>query len=60
MIKSAKSIPINKILGEDDNNKELYYKIPPYQREYAWGKEQWENLFDDINNHDELGYFLGS
>ncbi len=59
MIKNAKNIPIEKLLGKDDNNKELIYEIPPYQREYSWGKEQWENLFDDINENDP-GYFLGS
>lgn len=59
MIENAKNISIEKLLGRDDSNKELIYKIPPYQREYSWSKEQWENLFDDINEN-ELGYFLGS
>ncbi len=27
--------------------------------EYTWGKNQWENLFDDISENDS-GYFLGS
>lgn len=59
MIKSAKNLPIQKLLSKDDNNKELFYKIPPYQREYSWKKEQFENIFDDINDND-IGYFLGS
>lgn len=59
MIENAKNIPVEKLLGKDDNSKELIYKIPPYQREYSWTKEQWENLFDDINEN-ESGYFLGS
>jgi uncharacterized protein with ParB-like and HNH nuclease domain len=59
MIERANNIPVEKLLGKDDNNRELIYKIPPYQREYAWGKDQWENLFNDINDND-LGYFLGS
>lgn len=59
MIESAKNISVEKLLSKDDNNKEFVYKIPPYQREYSWGKEQWENLFDDINDNEE-GYFLGS
>ena len=32
---------------------------PKYQREYTWGEEQWENLFDDLVEND-TGYFLGS
>lgn len=36
-----------------------FYKIPPYQRGYAWSNEQWENLFNDILEND-TGYFLGS
>ena len=59
MIKTVESLPIEKILGKDNNSNELFYKIPPYQREYAWGKSQWENLFDDIKENDRR-YFLGS
>lgn len=36
-----------------------FYEIPPYQREYAWGQEQLESLFNDILENDK-GYFLGS
>jgi uncharacterized protein with ParB-like and HNH nuclease domain len=59
MINSAHNISVEKILGKNDNNKELYYQIPPYQREYSWGKDNWERLFDDILENEE-GYFLGS
>jgi len=59
MIKSANNIPVDKLLGLNNNSNELVYKIPPYQREYSWKKEQWENLFDDILDN-EQGYFLGS
>lgn len=59
MIENAKNTPIEKLLGKDDNSNELIYKIPPYQREYSWTKEQWENLFDDIEDNNK-GYFLGS
>lgn len=24
------------------------YRVPPYQRDYAWGEEQWEDLWNDI------------
>jgi len=43
MIKSAENLSIEKLLGKDNNSKEVFYKIPPYQRE-------WENLFNDIND----------
>ncbi|HRW99341.1 MAG TPA: DUF262 domain-containing HNH endonuclease family protein [Cyclobacteriaceae bacterium] len=38
---------------------EVVYKIPRYQREYTWKKEQWEDLFDDLLENNP-GYFLGS
>lgn len=59
MIKEAAQFSINHILGTDTTNKELFYKIPPYQREYTWGKDNWENLYNDIFEA-EKGYFLGS
>ncbi len=59
MIENVANMPIEKLLGKDNSNQELFYKIPPYQREYAWGKNQWENIFNDIDENDE-GYFLGS
>lgn len=24
------------------------YKVPPYQRDYSWSEEQWEDLWNDI------------
>ena len=41
-------------IGEDD-----VYAIPPYQREYKWGKQERDEFFDDIQDND-AGYFLGS
>lgn len=35
------------------------YHIPKYQREYIWGKWNWEALFDDIEESDG-GHFMGS
>ena len=38
------------------------FKIPPYQREYAWGAEQIEALCDDLrefNESDDSCYLLG-
>ena len=37
----------------------IIYKIPKYQREYTWGVNEWNQLFDDIISNEE-GYFLGS
>ena len=59
MIKSADSLSIEQLLGKNNENKNNFYKIPPYQREYSWKKGEWENLFNDINDN-QNGYFLGS
>lgn len=59
MIQSAKQITISALLGQDSEGKTFKYVIPPYQREYAWNKNQWDNLFDDLSENDK-GYFLGS
>lgn len=56
MIRSVSNYPISQLL---DIDAKLVYVIPKYQREYTWGKEQWENLFDDILEN-ATGYFLGS
>lgn len=56
MINSANDYPISQILAIDSNIK---YFIPKYQREYIWGKENWEELINDI---EDLGgdHFIGS
>ncbi|AWW34391.1 hypothetical protein CT138_05805 [Mannheimia varigena] len=59
MIQSAKQITISALLSQDSEGKTFQYIIPPYQREYAWNKNQWDNLFDDLSENDK-GYFLGS
>jgi len=41
------------------DNPDRIYCIPPYQRNYAWEKSHWEELFNDIMSNDE-GYFLGT
>lgn len=58
MIKSASPTQIHQLLSPENN---LVYEIPPYQREYSWGKDQWDALFDDLLQEDaESGHFLGT
>ena len=56
MIKSVNNYPISQLF---DIEAGVVYAIPRYQREYSWGKNQWESLFDDVLENN-LGYFLGS
>ena len=56
MIQSASQYQISDIFSIDTKVK---YVIPKFQREYIWGKEQWENLFDDLMEN-EKGHFIGS
>jgi hypothetical protein len=46
---------INSVLRTDGR----FYRIPRYQRGYAWKKNQWEMLWNDLIN-EEMGMFLGS
>lgn len=59
MIHSAKQITVSALLSQDSAGTTFQYVIPPYQRGYAWNKNQWDNLFDDLSENDN-GYFLGS
>lgn len=36
-----------------------HYHVPKYQREYTWGRSEWEQLIIDIEEND-IGYFMGS
>jgi uncharacterized protein with ParB-like and HNH nuclease domain len=56
MIRSVSNYPISQLLNIDIP---VVYKIPRYQREYMWGKSEWEQFFDDILDNDD-GYFIGS
>lgn len=56
MIKSVNNYPISQLF---DIEAGVVYAIPRYQREYTWGKNQWESLFDDVLENDP-SYFLGS
>ena len=56
---SGAEYPLSKIFSS-----EFDYVIPPYQRPYAWTKDQAGELFDDLyyffRNEAEDSYFLGS
>jgi len=56
MIKSAQNKPVSELLSVDANWK---FKVPRYQREYIWRRDNWEHLFDDLLENPP-GYFLGS
>ena len=56
MIKTVEQTKITDIFSI---NSDKIYKIPKYQREYTWGKNEWDALFNDVTENDR-GYFLGS
>ena len=56
MIKSVEQITVADVFSINSNR---VYRIPKYQREYTWGKKDWEALFRDVTENDD-GYFLGS
>lgn len=56
MIKFVNKYQVHQIFSIEDKT---IYAVPRYQREYAWGKNHWERLFDDLMDNDP-GYFLGS
>ena len=56
MIQSADKFTVSDIFNIE---KDVKYVIPKYQREYAWKKKNWEDLFDSLDESDP-GHFLGS
>ena len=56
MIQHVNQFPIYSIF---DQNTQVYYFIPKYQRAYAWYNKEWEALFNDIDENPE-GYYIGS
>lgn len=56
MIKSVNKYQVHQLFSIEDK---IIYAVPRYQREYAWGKNHWERLFNDLMDNDP-GYFLGS
>src|SRR5690349_19142575 len=55
---TAISYPYSKIINIDQGARE-HYHVPKYQREYTWGRLEWEQLLQDIDENDP-GYFMGS
>ena len=53
----AKEVKLQVLLS----NAQEAYRVPLYQRPYAWSKDQWEDLFEDLNSlkPDDV-HFLGS
>ncbi len=56
MINTANARSISELFNPE---KDISYFVPKYQREYIWGRQNWELLFDDISNNDSE-HFLGS
>lgn len=56
LINSANARTISEIFNPDSKVK---YIVPKYQREYAWRREQVEELLNDLLENQE-GYFLGT
>lgn len=55
---NAHSMPFTRIINGDTGAAE-HYHVPKYQREYSWGKAEWQQLLDDIEENNP-GYFMGS
>ncbi len=56
MIKSVNPYPVSSYFNLDEAQT---FFIPKYQREYVWRKDNWEALFNDLEEA-EPGHFLGS
>ena len=51
MIKHVSPYKVSQIF-EIDNK--IVYKIPKYQREYTWGINEWDQLFDDVITNERI------
>jgi uncharacterized protein with ParB-like and HNH nuclease domain len=54
----ANNMPFSNIIS-DSLGAHDHFHIPKYQREYTWGRREWEQLLLDIEENDS-GYFMGS
>lgn len=58
MIQHADNKEIRELFDSDRPSR---YVVPKYQREYVWGKWNWDALFDDLIERDAgEGHFLGT
>lgn len=61
---SGKQIASNKITIRECFDRDMWYKIPDYQRPYVWGEDQITLLLDDVlyaaSHTPDTQYFLGS
>lgn len=57
MIQSLANDAVSVLLSSDAS---VTYAVPKYQRQYAWGKAQWEALFDDLLEDERDGHFIGT
>ena len=55
MINSAREYSIHSIF---DSEAKISYFVPKYQREYSWKENNWEDLFNDLDEEGQK-YFLG-
>ena len=56
MISSVQDYPVSHYFSPDGAQR---FFIPKYQREFVWKKENWEALFNDLEDSTK-GHFLGS
>lgn len=54
----AHDMPFTQLINVDQGARE-HFHVPKYQREYTWGKWQWDQLLNDIEDNG-LGYFMGT
>ncbi len=56
MINSADEYPLRRLFDPEAN---ILYYVPKYQREYSWKEDNWEDLFNDLDEEDP-GYYFGT
>lgn len=56
MISNVKDYPVSHYFNPDGAQQ---FFIPKYQREYVWGRNNWDELFNDLEDASS-GHFLGS
>ncbi|MFN9853217.1 MAG: DUF262 domain-containing protein, partial [Planctomycetota bacterium] len=54
----ANVLSFSKIIDSTHGARE-HYHVPRYQREYTWGKKQWDILLQDLQENG-IGYFVGA